>query len=93
MKYDYGVKERGYSFEYYNIYLPLCDVFGENNILLFDFYSEFKSSGKLAMNHKLKELIISEKPDCAFFCLFENEFDENIIESLKAKNKNTCLFF
>ena len=52
MKYDYGVESRGYSYEYYNLYLPLRDLLGEENVYLFDFYSEFKSSGKTAMNRK-----------------------------------------
>ncbi len=93
MKYDYGVKERGHSYEYFNIYLPLCDVFGKENIILFDYLSEFKDSGKSKMNEKLRELINSEKPDCAIFCLFENEFDENIIQSLKDKTKTLVYFF
>ncbi len=93
MKYDYGVKERGYSYEYYNIYLPLCDLYGIDSIILFDFYSEFKDLGKLKMNKKLKDLIFNEEPDCAFFCLFENEFDENIIHSLAEKTKTLVYFF
>ncbi len=93
VKYDYGVEARGFGYEYYNIYLPLCDVYGEENILLFDFYSELQSAGKDAMNKKLKELIESEKPDCALFCLFENEFDKNIIQSLKEKTKTVVYFF
>lgn len=92
MKYDYGNKNRGYSYEYYNIYLPLCDVYGSENILLFDFYSEFIASGKSGMNKKLLETIKSEKPDVGLFCLFENEFDEEIVNSLKDITK-TCVYF
>jgi len=92
MKYDYGNKERGYSYEYYNIYLPLCDVYGFENIFLFDFYSEFKASGKPGMNKRLFETIKSEKPDVALFCLFQNEFDEEVINSLKDLTR-TCVYF
>lgn len=92
MKYDYGVKERGYSYEYYNVYLPLCDVYGSDNILLFDFFSEFKKLGKEKMNIRLKEFIQSEKPDMALFCLFENEFDEDTLSSIKDITK-TCVYF
>ena len=45
MKYDYGVKERGYSYEYYNIFLPLCDELDSQNVILYDFYSDYKNKG------------------------------------------------
>jgi len=55
MQYDYGEKSRGFSYEYYNIFMPLMDVAGEYNIMLFDFYDEYKRSGKSVMNKKLLE--------------------------------------
>jgi len=92
MKYDYGVKSRGNSYEYYNVYLPLCDVYGNENVLLFDFYNEYKNHGKSVMNKKLSELVKSEKPDVSLFCLFENEFDEETIKSLQQYTR-TCVYF
>ncbi len=92
MKYDYGVESRGFSYEYYNVYLPLCDVVGKENVFLFDFYSEFKALGKAVMNKKLKESIVSEKPDLALFVLFEEEFDEKSISSLKEFTKTVVYF-
>jgi spore maturation protein CgeB len=92
LQYDYGVKSRGYSFEYYNIYLPICDILGRENVYLFDFYSEYKSSGKQGMNKKLKEVIVTEKPDFALFSLFENEFDEETISSLRDSTKTISYF-
>ncbi len=92
LKYDYGVKSRGYSYEYNNIYLPICSVLGQSNVILFDFYSEFKSFGKNGMNKKLKEIIIAEKPDFALFALFENEFDEDTISSLRNYTKTISYF-
>lgn len=92
MKYDYGVKSRGNSYEYCNVYLPLCDVYGKENVLLFDFYDEFKTHGKPAMNKNLSELIKSEKPDVSLFCLFENEFDEETVKSLQQYTR-TCVYF
>ncbi len=92
LKYDYGVKERGYSYEYYNIYLPVCDLLGKENVFLFDFYSEYKSSGREGMNKKLKEIIASEKPDFALFSLFENEFDEKTVSSLREITRTVSYF-
>ncbi len=92
LKYDYGIKSRGYSYEYYNIYLPICDILGKENVNLFDFYSEYKSAGKQGMNKKLKEIITSEKPDLALLSLFENEFDEEIVSSLRDYTKTVSYF-
>lgn len=92
MKYDYGVESRGFSYEYYNIYLPLCNVLGNENVILFDFYSEFKSNGKSVMNKKLQETIKSEKPDIALFVLFEQEFDEQMVSSLRDITKTIVYF-
>lgn len=93
MKYDYGVETRGFSFEYYNVYLPLCDIIGKENVILFDFFSEFKNSSKSAMNKKLKELILSEKPNLVIFCLFEDEFDENTLDFIKNNTQTLAYFF
>ncbi len=94
MKYDYGVEDRGFSFEYYNIYMPLCDVFGSDNVQLFDYFSEVKKNGKDAMNKKLEEIIFDSKPDLSIFCLlWEDQFDENILLSLKEKTKTLIYFF
>ncbi|GAB4297630.1 MAG: hypothetical protein Kow0098_22020 [Ignavibacteriaceae bacterium] len=92
MKYDYGVKSRGYSYEYYNLFLPVKELLGEENVIHFDFYDEFLQSGKAAMNKKLKELMVSEKPDFSIFVLFENEFEESVINSLKDVTITTAYF-
>ena len=94
MKYDYGYEERGFSYEYYNVYLPLCDVYGKENILLYDYYSEYKQAGKEMMNKKLKEVILRDKPDAAIFCLlWEGQFDEEIISSFRKYTKTIIYFF
>ncbi len=93
MQYDYGDQKRGFSYEYINIFLPLKKIMGEDNVVLFDFYAEFKQNGKALMNKKLKDLITSEKPDFALFCLFENEFDEESLKSLKENTVTAAYFF
>ncbi|MHB8578387.1 MAG: CgeB family protein [Ignavibacteriaceae bacterium] len=94
MKYDYGYEERGFSYEYYNVYLPLCDLFGKENVLLYDYYSEYKQSGKDMMNKKLKEVIIRDKPEVAIFCLlWGGQFDEEIISSFRKYAKTIIYFF
>jgi spore maturation protein CgeB len=93
MQYDYGEKSRGFSYEYINVYLPLCKISGAENVILFDFFSEFRQHGKKVMNQKLEEFISSEKPDFTIFCLFTNELDENTLLRIKEKTKTTAYFF
>jgi len=93
LKYDYGIKEQGFSYEYFNVYLPLCDVYGKENVLLFDYFTEVKQLGKAAMNKKLREIIKSEKPDVTLICLFTSEFDEETLVSLKDLTKTVVYFF
>ncbi len=93
MKYDYGIEEQGFSYEYYNIYLPLCDIYGKENVFLFDYIAVFKQSGKEGMNKKLKEIIKSEKPEVSLFCLFTDQFEEDILTSLKEITKTVVYFF
>ncbi len=93
MKYDYGVTERGYSYEYNNLYLPLCDVYGKENVFLFDFFSIYKKEGKAEMNKTLKQLVTELKPDIALFALFQNEFVPQVVDSLKEITKTVVYFF
>jgi spore maturation protein CgeB len=93
MKYDYGVEERGFSFEYLNTYSPAVDVFGEDNVLVFDFMTEYKKNGKHKMNDTLYEMVKSEKPDLTIFSLFKYEIDENTINKIKSFTKTHCYFY
>ncbi|OIP62926.1 MAG: hypothetical protein AUK34_02665 [Ignavibacteria bacterium CG2_30_36_16] len=93
MQYDYGEKSRGFSYEYYNIFMPLMDVAGEYNIMLFDFYDEYKRSGKSVMNKKLLEFVEKAKPDFTIFCLFENELDGSTLNEIRKHTKTIAYFF
>ncbi len=93
LKYDYGIIKNGLSYEYYNVYLPLCDAFGVDNVVLFDYLTEVKQKGKAGMNKILKEIITSEKPDISIFCLFTDEFDEATLSSLRRTTKTIVYFF
>lgn len=92
-RYDYGDKQRGYSYEYNNVHLPLQDIAGSSNVITFDFFNEFSCSGKTEMNRKLKELIRIEKPDVSIFCLFRDEFDEKVLDDIRNYTKTVAYFF
>ncbi len=92
MKYDYGVEKRGFSYEYFNVFMPAQDAFGKENVILFDFMSEYKNAGRSKMNSLLYEFVKSEKPEVTIFCLFKNEIDEDTVLKLKPLTKTVCYF-
>lgn len=92
MQYDYGEKERGYSYEYYNVYLPLKDQLGENQVLLFDYYSEFQKSGVIAMNQRLGDIIRSEKPDVSVFCIYKEQFTDQFLAEYRNHTQTVAYF-
>lgn len=92
MLYDYGRKERGYSYEYYNVYLPLKDQLGESQVLLFDYYSECQKSGIRKINQSLGEFIQSEKPDVSVFCLYKEEFEDRFLAEYRKHTKTIAYF-
>ncbi len=93
MKFDYGQENRGFSYEYVNLYGPLQDVLGTENVQIYDFYTRYKSLGKTGMNAELLATVKEEKPDVTLFCLFEEEFDEKIVSELKSYTKTIAYFF
>lgn len=92
MLYDYGIKERGYSYDYYNMYDTLKNMFGEK-ALFFDFLTLFQEKGKELMNRQLLEYIKKEKPDLAIFSLYRDEFIPEVLEELKKYTKTLCYFW
>ena len=78
MKYDYGKPEQGLSYEHCNFFTCLQQMGHE--ILYFDFMSLHDSLGKEKMNARLREIVVSEKPDLMFTFLFFHEFDPAVIE-------------
>ncbi len=91
-KYDYGLRERGFSFEHYNFFDSLLNM--GNEIIYFDYMDIYKKWGKARMNNFLLEVFQSEKPELMFVFLFENELDPKIITRIsKSKNVITMNWF
>lgn len=93
MKNDYGVPERGHSFEYTNIHLPLCDLYGKDNIFHFDFLNQARLNGINEMNRDLINFLKENQPDIALFCLFENEIFEDTVKTASEITKTVVYFF
>jgi spore maturation protein CgeB len=89
--YDYGKPERGFSFEYYNLYLAMKEVVSE--VVLFDFYGTFVQHGKEGMNRALVELLKQERPDVTLVALFGDEFTTEGLKEARKYTTTVAYFF
>jgi spore maturation protein CgeB len=85
LKYDYGIPERGLSFEYYNFFDSLIGMGHETE--LFDFYSLYLKLGSEEMTRCLRERVDEWKPDLLFTFLYGNEFDRNGLKAIKHETR------
>jgi len=92
MLYDYGMKERGHSYDYYNMYDVLKRMYG-GNALFFDYMGVLQEVGKQAMNERLMELVKKEKPDLSIFSLYRDEFIPEVLDDIKGYTKSLCYFW
>jgi len=88
MKYEYGKKELGYSFEHYNFYDSLSKM-REHQIIYFPFDEIILEKGRDKMNKELLEVVQKEKPDLCFFFLFGDEIKKQTIKKITRENKTT----
>jgi len=90
MLYDYGIEERGYSYEYYNFYQPLKEMYGD--VRMFDFMTLFKQEGKQSMNQELLHLVKESRPDLVMFSLYTDQFIPEMVDDLRRYTKTLCFF-
>jgi spore maturation protein CgeB len=92
MLYDYGIKSRGYSYDYNNIYATLKKMFGDS-VVFFDYMTLFQQKGKQVMNESLLELVKDTKPELIIFSLYKDEFEQEILTQIKGFSKTLCYFW
>jgi spore maturation protein CgeB len=83
MRYDYGHKERGLSFEYTNFFRVLERMIP--TVVEFDFMTLYKEHGKEQMNRLLLETAEREAPDLIFFVLFTDELTKETLSALSRR--------
>lgn len=83
--YDYGRRERGFSFEHYNFFDTLFNM--GNDIVYFDYMDILKKVGRTRMNELLMETVHAEKPDLMFVFLFEYELDSRVVSRISSLGK------
>ncbi len=85
LKHDYGIPERGLSFEYYNFYDTLVGMGHETEF--FDFFSLFKSHGSDTMTDLLRRRVDEWQPHLLFVFLFGNEFSKQGLERIRKETR------
>ncbi|MBI5471066.1 MAG: glycosyltransferase [Ignavibacteriae bacterium] len=80
MRYDYGRKEQGTSFEFNNFYRTLGRLVPQ--VVEFDSMTLMQEHGREAMNRMLVDAAEREQPDLIFFCLFTDEILPETIAKL-----------
>ncbi|NUM79541.1 glycosyltransferase [bacterium] len=81
MKYDYGISERGFSFEHFNFYESLVGM--GHDVEYFDFMDLYRKHGSVRMTSQLLERVRTTKPDLVFSVLFTDEFDHTALRRLR----------
>jgi spore maturation protein CgeB len=89
LKYDYGKKDQGYSFEHYNFFDSLLNM--GHDLLYFDFMTLMQERGRHWMNRRLKEVVDAEKPDLLFSVLYRDEIDKRVIRSISEESTTLTL--
>lgn len=81
VKYDYGDKKSGLSFEEYNYYHTLKNI---NNLEVFrlDIYSIYLKYGKSFTNKIIKEVCVIEGINKIIFFLYEDIIDHNLLKDI-----------
>lgn len=90
LAYGYGEEAYGHSYEYYNFFQPLKEMYGD--VRLFDFMTILKHKGKQVMNQELLGMVKEFKPDLAMFCLYKDQFIPEMVDELRNYTKTLCFF-
>ncbi len=81
LKYDYGHRSRGLSYDEFNFFYTLKNM-PDIELIRFDFYSINSRHGKDFANQMIKEVALTEGVDKIFVSLFLDVFDHSLIKDL-----------
>ena len=83
MKYEYGDRSRGYSFEHCNFFDSLRSM--GHDLLYFDFMTAEKQLGRHRMNKRLVDIADSENPDLMFTVLYRNQLSKRAVRQISER--------
>ena len=90
MLYGYGIRERGISTEYYNLFLCLRDMVEE--VTLFDYMTRLQEVGRERMNKELLQTVLDQKPDLVLVSLYTDQFIPEVMDEIK-KHAITAYYY
>jgi spore maturation protein CgeB len=83
-RYDYGIPERGFSFEHYNFYETLVKM--GHDVEYFDFVDLHRTHGSVEMTKLLADRVREGKPDLLFTFLFTDQFHAPLLKKIKEES-------
>jgi spore maturation protein CgeB len=89
MKYDYGDKSRGLSFEHATFYDSLVNM--GHDLTYFDFMTLFQEQGFDEMNSLLWDQVLRERPELVFCVLFRDELNKDTIKRISTETETVTL--
>jgi spore maturation protein CgeB len=90
MKYDYGDKKRGFSYEYESFYNTLVQMGFDVDI--FDYLTISGECGVSGMNHALLEKVTKSHYDMTITSLYTNEFSLDFLSKLKKSTSKSIVW-
>lgn len=81
LKYDYGDRSRGMSYEEYNFFHVLKNM-QDIEVIRYDFYSIASRYGKKIANRMLSEVVFLERVDAVLCLLYKDYFDHEMISDM-----------
>lgn len=91
MAHDYGIPERGASYEQINLALPILEQFPGS--FTYDYMQRASVLGRAAMNAECIELVARERPDVTLVTLYTSEFEPATIRELSRWSRTVAYFF
>jgi spore maturation protein CgeB len=89
LKYDYGRREQGCSFEHFNFYDSLVRM--GHDVLYFDIGTIEQERGRPALNKLLLDTVKAEHPDVLFTVLFRDELEEGAVREISENTDTTTI--
>ena len=86
-KYDYGKSERGFSYEYFNVYGALTKMNNAaNEVICFPVDEMTIKEGREKMNEELLKIVFKEKPKLIFFFNGGKAIKKEVIKEIAQKS-------
>ena len=86
-----GQRERGFSYEYYNLFQSLERLVG--NISVFDFMEVQRQQGREQMNQALLEKVKSCRPEVTIVVPYTDQFIPEVIDEINLHTITVAYFF